>query len=174
MTCPDRSSQTLITSPASSPSTCIVHLKAYTYASCLHLRHLQGYRESTASWVNNHVDNVEKEWVILYLDYKYLQSLQETYRGGSYCVMAKILHVQACSILNILCVAVSTEQHKVLERRVLLLILAWLHDRWQRCPNVPLSLPTTPHEANHANSTVYTEVGPETLREQHSLTTEKN
>ena len=60
-------------------------------------------------------------------------------------MMAKIVHVETCSALNILCVAVSTEQHKVLGRRVLPLIPAWLHDRWRRCPDGPLCLPTTPH-----------------------------
>lgn len=56
---------------------------------------------------------------------------------------AKILHVQPCPVLNIPGVAVSTEQHKVFGRRVLLLTLAWLHDQWRRWryPSVALQLP---------------------------------
>lgn len=59
---------------------------------------------------------------------------------------AKILHVQPCSALNIPGVAESTEQHKVLGRRVLLLPLAWLLDPWRRWryPSVAPQLP--PHQ----------------------------
>lgn len=66
---------------------------------------------------------------------------------------AKILHVQPCSVFNILGVAASTEQHKVFGRRVLLLTLAWLHDQWRRWryPSVALQLPPLQH-SQHAGS----------------------
>lgn len=91
----------------------------------------------------------------------YLQSQQETYCGGCYRVTAKILHVQPCSVLNIVGVAVSTERHKVFGRRVLLLPLAWLRDQWQprRYPSVELQLPFPP--ACTASMRSRAEAGPE-------------
>lgn len=74
---------------------------------------------------------------------------------------AKILHVQPCTVLNIPGVAVSTEQHKVFGRRVLLLTLAWLHDQWRRYlyPSVALQLPPRQH-SQHAGPRRSRTLGP--------------